>query len=109
MKAASRKRHMEPDIEGTPKKKRGRPKKQNLEDRYPPMKGLSDDHITLSRNTSALHKELEMEKPRKEIIISLCNQTFMYRREEILKESLEITASALIEKFQELKILYVVS
>ena len=59
MKADSHKRHMEPEIEGTPKKKRGRPKKQNLEDRYPPMKGLSDDHITLSRNTSALHKELE--------------------------------------------------
>ena len=109
MKAASRKRHMEPDIEGTPKKKRGRPKKQNLEDRYLPMKGFNDDHITLTRNKSALYKELEMEKPRKELIISLCNQTFMYRREEILNESSEITASGLIDKFQELKILYVVS
>ena len=75
----------------------------------PPMKGLNDDHITLSHNTSALHKELKMEKPRNEIIISLCNQTFMYRCEELLNESMEITASTLIDKFQELKILYVVS
>ena len=58
------------------------------------MKGVNDDYITLSQIKLALYKELEMEKPQKEIIISLCNQTFTY---------------ALIEKFQELKILYMVN
>ena len=49
MKVASCKRLLEPDVKGTPKTKRGRLKKLNLEDRYPPMKCLIDDHITLSK------------------------------------------------------------
>ena len=56
------------------------------------MKDLNDDYITLSQIKLALYKELEMEKPQKEIIISLCNQTFRYRHEEILNKSVEITA-----------------
>ena len=69
------------------------------------MKDLDDDEITISRNLLALRKELNMEKPRKEIILSFSNQVFPARQEVILEE----IASSLIEKFPELKLSYVVS
>ena len=110
MKSASRKRQAVEDFDGTPKSRRGRPKKQclDVEQRYPPVRNLNNDEVTVMRNFDCLKKEIEMAKPRKEKVIELATLTFSSRRNEILSEADEVTAAGLMEKFQELKLIYVV-
>ena len=71
------------------------------------MRDTEDDDITLDRNKQLLLKELEKERPRKEIILSLARQTYSIQRVAILSES-DTTASILLEQFVELKKYYVV-
>lgn len=67
--------------------KRGRPKKQlNLETRYPkikPSKDSSDDR----QKEQAILKELDKEKPRKDLILQLMKGTFYTRRQFILNNT----------------------
>ncbi len=107
VKASQRKRHLSDS--STPKAKRGRPKTQSLLlTRYPPLTNMAGDDIVMSRDFDALHKELEKSNPRKEKILSLCRQTFTNRREEILVDSEDVTATSLLQKFKELHKSYVV-
>ena len=93
----------------TPKSKRGRPKKKTLLlTRYPPLRDTADDSITVSRNMLLLQKELEKENPRKEIVLSLSRQTFTKRREDVLLDSDEISATSLLQTYNELQKSYVV-
>lgn len=96
------------DGESTPKAKRGRPKQSLVLTRYPPMKHVGDDEVSVSRNTQLLHKELEKDKPRKEIVLSLARQTYFSRRAQVLSEAEEVSASGLLLQYKELKKPYVV-
>ena len=75
--------------------------------RYPPMKDTGDDDITIDRNKQLLAKELQKERPRKEVVLSLARQTYSDRRATILSES-DVTLCSLLEQFNELKKPYVV-
>ena len=44
----------------------------------------NDAAASNERNIIALKKEMEREKPRKDVVLSLLNETFQARREEIL-------------------------
>lgn len=76
--------------------------------RYPPMKDTGDDDVSVQRNTQQLAKELDKEKPRKEIVLTLARHTYTARRANILSESADITASSLLTQYNELKKSYVV-
>ena len=61
------------DGQGTPVKRR-RPKGLSLLNRYRQLpEGLNDD-ASNQRNITALQKEMEKEKPRKDVVLSLMNQ-----------------------------------
>lgn len=93
-----------------PSAKRGRPRQQStILTRYPPLKDTGDDDITLSRNLDALRKEIRKDHPNRERVLSLCQQTFSRRREDVLDDSDSNSASALMEKYNELHRSYVVS
>jgi len=104
-----KKRPLSDDGASTPKSKRGRPKQQSLVlTRYPPLRDTADDSITISRNIAALQKELERDNPRKETVLLLSRLTFIKRREEILVDSGEVSATGLLNEFKELHKSYVV-
>ena len=96
------------DGESAPKPKRGRPKVSLVLTRYPPMKDLGEDDIAVKRNTELLSKELERDKPRKEIVLALARQTYSPRRARILSAPKEITSAALLQEYKELRKPYVV-
>ena len=54
------------DGEDTPKPKRGRPKVSPMLTRYPPIRDLGDDNVSVERNVEQLKKELEKCKPRRD-------------------------------------------
>ena len=56
-----------------------------------------------------MKKELEREEPRKEIIISLMKLTYSVRREYILSDSSELSATAVLEEYRALTKVPVVS
>lgn len=96
------------DGSGTPSAKRGRPKRSLILTRYAPLRDTGDDSITMSRNFQALRKELHKENPNKEKVLSLSRQTFMKRREDILDDFEELTATGLLKEYTELHKSYVV-
>ena len=74
--------------------------------RYPPLRDTEDADITFETNNYLL-KELEQDRPRKEIILFLAQQTYSICRVAILSES-DTTASILFEEFVQLMKYYVV-
>ena len=76
--------------------------------RYPPLRDVGGDDITVQRNIALVTKELEKERPRKEVGLSLVRQSHGARRQQILAESEDTTATALLEEFPVLKKIYVV-
>lgn len=105
----TRKRSLPSDQDSTPAK-RGRPRKQSLIfTRYPPLKDTADDDITLARNLDSLHKEIQKDNPNREKVLSLSRQTFCKRREDILDDFEDLTATSLLDKYGELHRSYVVS
>lgn len=80
----SRKRKCDDCEDSGPPKKRGRPKRLiNLETRYPKM-CAQDEDAGGHPNEEALRKEMEKEKPRKDIVLQLMKGTFYTRRQYIL-------------------------
>ena len=69
------------DSKSTPKAKRGRPRVSLVLARYPPMKDTGDDDIAVQRNNQLLIKELQKDRPRKEVVCSLARQTYSTRRQ----------------------------
>ena len=96
------------DCESTPKAKRGRPKISLVLTRYPPIKDTGDDDITVQRNMQLLIKEVQKERPRKEVVLSLARQTYSARRQKILSNSDEIYVSHLLQEYPFLKKTYIV-
>lgn len=95
------------DCESTPKAKRGRPRVSLVLTRYPPMKDTGDDDITVQRNNQLLIKELQKDRPRKEVLCSLARQTYSTRRQSILSSE-EATVACLFQEFPFLKKPYIV-
>jgi len=93
--------------ESAPKLTRGRPKVSLVLTRYPPMKDLGEDDIVVKRNIELLSKELEIDKPRKETVLSLARQTYSPQCAQLLSAPKEITSAAL-QEYKELRKPYVV-
>ena len=105
--ACAKKRPPIEDGQGTPVK-RGRPKGLSLLNRYPPLpEGVSDD-ASNQRNITALQKEMEKEKPRKDVVLSLLNQTFATCREEIVSNSGDVTVTSILSTYKALTLPYAV-
>lgn len=99
--ASKGKRPLEADDE-TPKPKRGRPKISRILTRYLPVKDTGDDDTTTDRSKLLLKKELDKERPRKDVVLMLARQTYLYRRATVLSE-LDTSVTQLLEVFVELK------
>ena len=95
------------DSKSTPKAKRGRPRVSLVLARYPPMKDTGDDDIAVQRNNQLLIKELQKDRPRKEVVCSLARQTYSTRRQNILSSE-EATVAHLTQEFPFLKKPYIV-
>ena len=95
------------DGEDTPKSKRGRPKVSPMLTRYPPIRDLGDDDVSVERNVEQLKKELEKCKPRKEIVLTLARHTYCACRAVILSEN-DVSVHGLVLQFKELTKPYVV-
>lgn len=64
--------------------------------------------MAIYRNREELRKELQRERPKKEIILSLCRQTFYSRRAEVLSEANDVCVASLLTEFPEFWKPYVV-
>lgn len=105
---ASRKRSADQETP-SPKAKRGRPKLTVLS-RYPPLRGTGGiDDIEEERNVAALQKEMDRENPRKDIILPLLKETFTSRRQHILGDSDDLSATTILETYKPLSLPFVVS
>ncbi len=95
----------------SPPAKRGRPKLVSMLSRYPPISQDGDasfvDETALERHMNTLKTEMDKESPRKEQILSLMKLTYAARRERILSDSADISATAL-EEFAALSMIPVV-
>lgn len=97
----SRKRAAVDSVDNTPKK-RGRPKKViNLASRYPSIQPHGNDTAQQQIHTQAILKEMDKEKPRKDILLPLMKTTFHARRQYILES--EDSVLTKLEKFPALK------
>ena len=92
------------DCEGTPKAKRGQPKLSLALTRYPPLRETGDDEIT----AQLLIKEVQKDRPRKEVVCSLARQTYSTRRQKIISTSDEISISLILQEYPFLKKTYIV-
>ena len=103
----SRKRAAVDEIDDTPKK-RGRPKRIiNLATRYPSIQLCAQgDHLD-QQHIQAISKEMENDKPRKEILLPLLKSTFYVRRQYILEN--DDSVLTLLEKYPSLKMPSLVS
>ena len=103
------KKRVSSDSESTPKAKRGRPKISLVLTRYPPVQDTGDDDVTVQRNMQLLNKELQKDRPRKEIILALARQTYPARRQRILAGCDNLTIALLLQEYSALRKPYVVS
>ena len=72
------------------------------------MKDTGNDDITVQRNLQLLLKEVQKDRPRKEVVLSLAHQTYSARRQNILSSSEEICVSLLLQEYPFLKKTYIV-
>ncbi len=105
--ANARKRPPTDESDETPCRK-GRPKMSAVLSRYPPIPDVGNDDISHARNIKLLQKEMERDKPRKETVLSLLKQTFTSRREYILSEAEDVTATTILKEHQALSLPYAV-
>lgn len=88
-------------LDETPSRKRGRPKRViSLETRYPSIRPQGDETIQ-QEHLQALSKELEKDKPRKDILLPLMKSTFYERRKYILSSDESVLAK--LEKYPALR------
>ena len=87
-------------LDETPRK-RGRPKRvMSLETRYLSIRPQGDES-TQQEHMQALTKELEKEKPRKDILLPLMKSTFYQRRQYILNNDDSVLSK--LEKYPALR------
>lgn len=97
----TRKRAAGDPVDDTPKK-RGRPKSiVSLASRYPSIQQHGNDPVQQQQHKEAILKEMEKDKPRKDIILPLMKSTFYTRRQHILENEASVLVK--LEKFPALK------
>ena len=101
------KKRVSSDTEGTPKAKCGRPKLSMVLRRYPPLRDTGDDEITMQRNFQLLIKEVQKDRPRKEVVCSLARQTYI-QCETSKNHFNEMSISHILQEFPFLKKTYIV-
>lgn len=69
------------------------------------VRDTEDDDIAFQRNS----EELQRDKPRKEILLSLSRQTYHGRRASVLSNAEDVCVQSLLSEYPELKKPYVVS
>ena len=75
-----------------------------------PLRGTGAiDDIEEERNVAALQKEMDRENPRKDIILPLLKETFTSRRQHILGDSDDLSATTILETYKPLSLPFVVS
>ncbi len=92
--------------EATPPAKRGRSKKIDsiFGSRYPAVQHTDDANA--DENQKALEREMEHNKPRKDIVLPLMNKLFYNRRQYLLKSTESVVEK--VTKFPALKMTSVV-
>lgn len=105
--ASAKKRPPSDEGESKPVKK-GRPKGSSLLNRYPPISEGKHDAASTERNMIALQREMQKERPRKDVILSLLSQTFETRRDEILSDGSNVTVTSIISTHKALTFPYAV-
>lgn len=86
--------------------KRGRPKRIiSLESRYPSVRQAEGQEVV--QVDVAILKEMEKERPRRDVLLSLMKSSFCSRRQCILHNEESVTAK--LQKFPALKMPFVVS
>lgn len=73
------------------------------------MRDTEDDDVASQKNHEALGKELQKDRPRKEIVLSLARQTYPGRRASVLSDADDVCVASLLTEYQELRKPYVVS
>ena len=58
-------------------------KQTNLLSRYPELKNVIDDDISIGRHFETLHRELGKRRPKKEVVLSLSRQTYIFMEIEV--------------------------
>ena len=53
-------------------------------------RNADDDDVAISRNREELKKELQRERPKEEIVLALCRQTFFTRRADVVSEAADV-------------------
>ena len=72
------------------------------------VRDTEDDDVAFQRNSLELSKELQRDKPRKEVILSLTRQTYPVRRASVLSDAADVCVQSLLSEYPELKKPYVV-
>ena len=75
--------------------------------RYPPSP--MDDILDCEKEEEALQKELEKEKPRRDVVVQLLRITFASRRHHILNQSAKETVMQMTQRCKALMLSYGVS
>lgn len=65
--------------------------------------------ITVQSNLQLMNKEMQKDKPRKDVILSLARQTYSSRRQSILSRSNDLSVVLLLQEYCILKKTYVVN
>ena len=73
------------------------------------MRDTEDDDVAFQRNHGELTKELQRDKHRKEIVLSLTRQTYHGRRASVLSNAEDVCVQSLLSEYPELKKPYIVS
>jgi hypothetical protein len=66
------------------------------------LRDTDDDDVAAERNQNELRKELQRDKPRKEIVLALSRQTFQGRRNAVLSEAADVSVASLLIEYPEL-------
>ena len=73
------------------------------------VRDTEDDDVASHKNHEALIKELQKDKPKKEIVLSLARQTYPGRRASVLSDAEDVCVTSLLSEYQEFGKPYVVN
>ena len=76
--------------------------------RYPSLMDTGDDEITVKCNCELLIKEVQKDRPRKEVVCVLARQIYYIRRQKIISTTDEMSISHILQEYPFLKKIYIV-
>ena len=72
------------------------------------VRDAEDDELSMQKNHLALVKELQKEKPRKKVVLSLALRSYPSRRASVVSDAEDVCVVSLLSEYQEFKKPYVV-